>query len=82
LLLNTNCFLASGESYKIYQNSSISGSPNDGCLIYVGGAGNLTVLTSGGEEILFTVPAGIVIPVKVTKVLKKAITASGIIALF
>ena len=45
--------------------------------LWVGGAGNLTVTTAGGDVVLNGVPAGTLIPVKATKV-KAATTATNI----
>jgi len=50
--------------------------------LYVGGAGDLHVLTAGGDDITFTsVPAGSFLPVHVAKVFASGTTATGIIAL-
>lgn len=50
-------------------------------VLFVGGAGALTVEMLGGEEVVFSaVPAGTTIPILVTKV-KAATTATSIVAL-
>ena len=50
--------------------------------LYVGGAGDLHVLTAGGDDITFTsVPAGSFLPVHVAKVFASGTTATGIVAL-
>jgi len=50
--------------------------------LYVGGAGDLHVLTAGGDDITFSsVPAGTFLPVHVAKVFASGTTATGIIAL-
>lgn len=50
--------------------------------LYVGGAGNLRVLTAGGEDVTFVgVLAGTVYPVNVTRVWATNTTATDILAL-
>lgn len=50
--------------------------------IYIGGAGNLAVITSGGDTVTFTnLPAGAIFPVSVTKVLATGTTATGLVGL-
>ena len=62
---------------------SINGGVNNGCILYVGGAGNVKVLTTGGDEVtLFSAQAGLVIPVKVLKVFATGTTATNIVALW
>lgn len=51
--------------------------------LYVGGAGNVTVIMLGGETVTFTaVPAGTLLPVRVTKVKSTSTTATAIVALW
>lgn len=56
----------------------------DARALYVGTAGNLSVETSGGESaVVFTaVPAGTVLPIRVSRVNSTATTASNIVALW
>ena len=67
--------------------SVFSGEGTEPCVLYVGGAGNITVETAGGDEVTFKgVPAGTFIPVQVTKVFNvnsgaPTTTATDIIAL-
>ena len=69
--------MASGENYTLYADD------NAGCVLYVGGAGDLRVLTSSGSDITFTgVLAGSFIPVQVKKVFATSNTASSILALW
>jgi len=76
LVLSAN-IMASGENYTLYADD------NAGCVLYVGGAGNLRVLTSSGSDITFTgVLAGSFIPVQVKKVFATSNTASSILALW
>jgi hypothetical protein len=63
--------------------SITGGTSNNGCVLYVGGAGNLTVDTVGGDTITFTgVLAGSFIPVQVTRVYATGTTATSIVALW
>ena len=76
---------AAGLSNVLY--SIFSGEGTEPCVLYVGGAGNITVQTAGGDEVTFkSVPAGTFIPVQVTKVFNlnsgsPTTTATDIIAL-
>lgn len=63
--------MTSGQDYIIYQNSPLSGDPNAGCVLYVGGltAGDVEVVTAGGDTVIFAlVPAGSFVPVNVVQV--------------
>jgi len=75
--------VASGAAYIIYNNS---GDPNNGCVLYVGTAGDLKVITAGGDTVEFIgVLAGSFIPVQVTRVFKTGTTgtsAADILALW
>jgi len=76
LSLSANIFTVSGNAYVIY------GDDNPGCVLYVGGAGDLHVLTSSDSDITFTgVLAGSFIPVQVKRVFNDS-TASNILALW
>jgi hypothetical protein len=51
--------------------------------LYVGGTGNVNVVTSGGDTILFSgVPAGAILPVQVVQVKSTSTTATLIVALY
>jgi hypothetical protein len=51
--------------------------------LYVGGAGNLVVTMQGGGNVTFTgVPAGTVLPIRVTHVLSTSTTATSIVNLY
>lgn len=70
-------------SANIPSVSTQDGSGNDGCVLYVGGAGNLKVTTAGGDEVTFTgVLAGSFIPVQVVKVWSTGTSATSIVALW
>lgn len=50
--------------------------------VYVGGAGDITVVTGGGDTVTFkAVPAGAILPVYVTHVRVTGTTATNLIAL-
>ena len=67
-------------AYTIYNAPNI---PNNGCVLYVGGAGDVELITAGGDDLIFTgVPAGSFMPVQVTRVKATSTTATGIIALW
>jgi hypothetical protein len=62
---------------------AVTGGSNNGCVLYVGGAGNLKVLTVGGDEVTFTaVPVGTFVPVQVLRVFATGTTATSIVALW
>lgn len=53
-----------------------------GCLVYVGVTGDLAVETASGDTATFVaVPAGMILPVQVKKVLATGTTATSLIAL-
>jgi len=69
--------MADAESYTLYADD------NAGCVLYVGEAGDLRVLTSSGSDITFTgVLAGSFIPVQVKRVFFDVTSASSILALW
>ena len=77
LELETNIFTQAGTFYNIYQDTI-----ND-CVLYVGGAGNLRVTTTGGDTVVFNnIQAGTFFPVHVDKVWLTGTTATNIIALW
>jgi len=77
LVLSANIMLVNSQAYTLYADD------NAGCVLYVGGAGNLRVLTSSGSDITFTgVLAGSFIPVQVKRVFATSNTASSILALW
>lgn len=75
----SNQLLASnpGDTYEIF------GGNQNGCVLYVGVAGSVTLITAGGDEVtLQGVPAGTFIPIQTKRVMATGTTASGIIALW
>ena len=80
LVISTGTSIASGTAYTIYSQVD---NPSNGCTLYVGLAGNLKVLTVGGDEIQFTgVPTGSFLPVHVLKVFETGTDAQNIVALW
>ena len=62
---------------------SVSGGTNNGCVLYVGTAGNLRVQTVGGDDVTFNnINTGAFIPVQIVKVYATGTTASNILALW
>ncbi len=50
--------------------------------LFIGGAGNLCVITSGGDTVLFTgVVAGTILPLRASRVKLTTTTATNIVAL-
>lgn len=73
-----NSIFASGEAYTVFSKGV-----NDGALIYVGVAGDVHVITSGGDTVLFKgVNAGQFMPIHVDRVLLTNTTATDIIAVW
>jgi hypothetical protein len=69
IVLNANIFAATGKNYVIYQDSPQTSGGNNGCFLFIGGAGNVAVTTIGGDDITFNaVPVGTILPVQVLKV--------------
>lgn len=69
LYMNANAINDSDQEFVIYQASQQTGIGNTGCFIYVGGGGNVSVTTIGGDVVLFNnVPEGTVLPVQVIAV--------------
>ena len=78
--LSVTTAVGAARAYTIYNAPNI---PNNGCVLYVGGAGDVELITAGGDDLIFTgVPAGSFMPVQVTRVKATSTTATGIIALW
>jgi len=74
--------ITAGESYVIY-NVDAQGAKNNGCTLYIGLAGNVTVETVGGDVVTFTgMPTGSFVPVHVLRVKASGTTAQSILALW
>jgi hypothetical protein len=76
LLLQQDIMLVN-EDYKVFDRG------RSDCVLYVGGAGDLRVITSGGDDVTFYgVEAGSFLPVSVLKVWATGTTATNILALW
>jgi hypothetical protein len=63
--------------------STQDGTGNNGCVLYVGVAGDVKVTTAGGDTVVFTgLLAGMFVPVQVLKVWATDTTATDIVALW
>ena len=81
--LSVTTGIGTGRTYTLYANID---APNNGCVLYVGTAGDLKVLTAGGDIVEFVgVLAGSFIPVQVLRVFATGQTgtaATSILALW
>lgn len=83
IVLNADIFAASAKAYTIYQASPQTTIGNQGCNLYIGGAGNIKVTTIGGDIVTFTAPTvGQVLPVQVIKLHSTGTSATLINALW
>jgi hypothetical protein len=83
LTLNANIFTATAKAYAVYQASPQTGLGNPGCNLYIGGAGNVSVVTIGGDvATFFGVPAGTTLPIQVLKLRATSTSATNVIALW
>lgn len=83
LTLNANIFTATGKLYAVYQSSPQSGLGNPGCFLYIGGAGDVSVVTIGGDTAtFFGVPVGTTLPIQVIKLRSTSTSATNVIALW
>lgn len=63
--------------------AAVTGGSNNGCVLYVGGGGNLKVLTVGGDEVTFVnIQDGSFLPVHVLRVFSTGTTSTNILALW
>ena len=75
LSLSANIFTASGDTYQIYSQST------RGCILYVGGAGNLKVITAAGDEVIYVdIQKGTFLPIQVIRIITSGTTATDFIA--
>ena len=83
LTLNANIFTATDKLYAVYQSSPQTGLGNPGCFLYVGGAGNVSVVTIGNDiATFFGVPAGTTLPIQVLKLRSTSTSATNVVALW
>jgi|TARA_R100000482_G_C5114345_1_gene142266 hypothetical protein len=79
-VLTTSAAIATGASYVIYSQAN---NPSNGCVLYVGVAGDVKVKMAGGNEVLFKgALAGTFLPINVTRVLSTGTAATDIVALW
>ena len=68
LSLSGNIFTAAGDTYQIYSQST------RGCILYVGGTGDLKVVTAAGDVVTYkAVQKGTFLPIQVIRI----VTLSG-----
>ena len=83
LTLNANIFTTTAQAYAVYAMSAQTSMGNPGCFLYVGGTGNVSVVTIGGDIITFNgVPAGTTLPIQVLRLRSTSTTATLINALW
>ena len=80
LSLNANIMTAT-DAYTLYLGTNTAGSIEP-CVLYVGGGGEITVTTAGGDVVnLVGIASGTFLPVQVIRV-NSVVTATDIIALW
>jgi hypothetical protein len=83
LTLNADIFTTTAQNYTIYSMSSQTSMGNPGCMLYVGGAGNVAITTIGGDQITFNaVPTGTMLPIQVRRLRATGTTATLVNALW
>lgn len=82
--LNASIFTGAGDNYVIYQSGAMAGGgSNFGCVLYVGGVGDVRVLTIDQDDVtFFGVQTGTFMPVQVVKVFASGTSATNIVALW
>ncbi len=82
-VLSTSATIPTLTAYTIYSQAN---NPQNGCVLYCGGEGTISVVTAGGDTVEFVgVPAGLFIPVQVLRVNANVVTgtiATNIVALW
>mgnify|MGYP003116556610 CR=1 FL=1 len=77
LTVSSNAFATTNKNYQIY------GEQKEGCVLYIGTAGNIKVTTVGNDDVTFIgVNTGAFFPVQVKKVFATGTSADNIIALW
>jgi hypothetical protein len=83
LTLNADIFTATAQIFTVYAASPQTTIGNAGCFLYVGGTGNVSVVTIGNDiATFFAVPAGTTLPIQVLKLRSTSTTATNIVALW
>lgn len=71
------------DTLNIPSASTEDGNGNNGCVLYVGGGGNLKVTTVGGNDVTFVnIQDGSFLPIQVIKVFATGTTATSIVAIW
>lgn len=79
-VLTTSAAIATGASYVIYSEAN---NPSNGCVLYVGVAGDVKVKMAGGNDVVFKgATAGSFLPINVLQVFATGTTATDIVALW
>lgn len=75
LSLSGNIFSTAGDTFQIYSQST------RGCILYVGGTGDLKVVTAAGDEVTYkAVQRGTFLPIQVIRIV--TLSGSGLAADF
>jgi len=75
LSLSANIFSTAGKTYQIYSQST------RGCILYVGGTGNVRVITAAGDDVTYAgPPTGSFLPIQIIRVVTSGTTQTGLIA--
>lgn len=83
LTLNADIFTTTSQTYSVYSMGSQAGNGQTGAFLYIGGTGNVSVVTIGGDVIIFAgVPAGTTLPIQVRQLKLTGTTATIINALW
>jgi hypothetical protein len=83
LTLNANIFTATAQAYIVYAMSPQTSMGNPGCYLYIGGTGNVSVITIGNDQLTFNgVPAGTTLPIQVRRLRSTGTTATLVNALW
>jgi hypothetical protein len=78
LVLNVSGYIIAADAYIVY-----NGQNNNGCVLYIGGLGDIAITTIGGDEVKFTaLLAGQFVPVQTLKVSETGTGATDILALW
>tara|TARA_R110000772_G_scaffold266920_1_gene390094 strand:- start:2255 stop:2749 length:495 start_codon:yes stop_codon:yes gene_type:complete len=72
LTLSEDIFSTAGDTFQIYSKST------RGCILYLGGEGNLKVITASGDEVTYnSTPAGVFLPIQVIRVVETGTAATS-----
>lgn len=71
------------DSVNIPNVANQDGTGNNGCVLYIGGDGDIKVTTVGGDDVIFVgLTAGSFVPVQVVRVWATGTNATDILALW